>query len=195
MPAIDRVLFRETMLREFRAAWYALRSAHPNERFYAFGFYTAPCAEYLMVTASTEEGLSAATARYTASKGCDPDLMRTSLRWNPCDSPLHEECQTLLPKSDALRTAGPDPYEETPEAESAVALVFEVAIDVLKELDREGLFGSGLERDRLVLGIWMGDQPDEDRVDFARQLNSEAVVERFTKEMDDANEAFLALSG
>jgi hypothetical protein len=98
----------------------------------------------------------------------------------------------LLPKSDLLRRAGPDPYDETQEAEEAVALVFDVAVEVLQQLDHEGAFGSGLERARIVLGIWKGDQSDEERIEFARRLNPQAVVERFAKELADGNEAFFS---
>jgi len=97
------------MFEEFLGAWRALRQAHPNEHFYSFGFYTAELAEYLMVTASTEEGLSLVTERYLANEGGDPKLTRAALRWSPCDSPLHAEGANLLPKSDLLRRAGPDP--------------------------------------------------------------------------------------
>ena len=44
------------MLAELRAAWASLRGRHPGERFYCFGLYTTDLADYLMVTASTEEG-------------------------------------------------------------------------------------------------------------------------------------------
>jgi hypothetical protein len=183
-------LFRKTMLEEFLSAWRALRQAHPNEHFYSFGFYTTELAEYLMVTASTEEGLSLVTERYLAKKGGDPRATRAALRWSPCDSPLHAEGATLLSKSEMIRKAGPEPYDETQEAEDAVSLVFDVAIEALKQLDHEGAFGSDLERARIVLGIWKGDQSDEERVEFARRLNPKSVVERFAKELADGNEAF-----
>ena len=109
MADIDRAELRAAMIAELRAAWTALQQAHPAERFYSFGVYTAPCAEYLMVTASTEEGLAAATETYHAQDGRDRTLRRVSLRWSPCDSPLHEEGQELLTRSDAVRQSGPTP--------------------------------------------------------------------------------------
>lgn len=173
MGPIDRQLFQETMLEEFREAWHTLHRAHPGEHFYAFGLYTAERAEYLMVTASTEEGLASIANPPTAA----------ALRWSPCDSPLHAEGTELLQRSDRLRRSGPDPYEDSVESDEAVTLVSDVAVDVLKRLDDEGLFGAGIERARLVLGIFRGDQTDEERLDFAYRLNPRRVVERFAREL------------
>jgi hypothetical protein len=194
MSGIDRQQFRDTLLAEIRSAWLSLRKDHPSEHFYAFGLYTAPLAEYLMVTASTEEGLSAVTQQYLENKGGDPTLTRATLRFSPCDSPLHEGGQSLLPLSDSLRTAGPDPYDDTEEAHAAVSLVFDVAVEVLRQLDHENVFGTGLERERLVLGIWIGDQSDEEQIEFIRKLNPESVVHRFAQELEDGNRAFTELA-
>jgi len=91
----------------------------------------------------------------------------------------------LLAESDRLRQARPDPYDDTPEADEAVSLVFDVAIQSLQELDREGTFGEGLERAQLVLGIWKGDQSDEERVEFVSLLNPRSVAERFAREIGE----------
>lgn len=172
------------MLAETAQAWRTLKKAHAKASFYSFGVYTAELADYLGITASTEEGLDLVTGRYLASSAsADPKLMRATLRWSPCDSPLHEHALTLLSKSDALRTAGPDPYDDTPEADAAIALVFEVAVETLQHLDREQLFGTGAVRAKLVLGIWKGDQSDEERIEYARRLNPPPVAERFAKEL------------
>jgi hypothetical protein len=193
MTVLNRDEFRMTLTEEVRKAWATLRAAHPGERFYSFGIYTAPRAEYLMVTASTEEGLARATAECVRKYGGDPALRAVSLRWSPCDSPLHSEGE-LLPQSTALRDAGPDPYEDSPEADGAVALVFELAVEALAELDRLQVFGPEAERSDLVLGIWAGDQTDEDRIAFVRALNAPVLAERFARELEEGSRAFFALS-
>lgn len=179
------------MLAELRAAWTTLRGRHPGERFYSFGLYTTDLADYLMVTASTEEGLSEVTQRYVTQTGSEPAAQRAALRWSPADSPLHVEGEGLLVESDRLRRAGPDPYDDTPEADEAISLLFDVAIQCLQQLDREGAFGAGLERAQLVLGIWKGDQSDEERVEFASLLNPRPVAERFAREIAEQSRAFL----
>jgi hypothetical protein len=193
MPSLNRRRFRSTLIRELRSAWETLRRAHPTERFYAFGVYTTAVVDYLAVTASTEEALAVATQRYVERYGGDPALRSAALRWSPVDSPLHEEGESLLAASDDLRQQGPDPYDESPEADAAIALVFEVAVEALRELDRQGVFGSGAERARVVLGIWQGDQSDEERVDFVRKLNPGPVVARFAREVEAGARASRAL--
>src|SRR5882757_6781012 len=146
MPTIDRDALEITMRAELRAAWATLHGRHPGERFYSFGLYTTDLAEYLLVTASTEEGLSEVTQRYVTKNGGDPDAQRMALRWSPCDSPLHGEGEALLPETARIRRAGPDPGADTPEADDANALMFDVAIQALRQLDAAGVFGEGLER-------------------------------------------------
>jgi hypothetical protein len=191
MRAIDREALETTMLAELRAAWAILRGRHPDERFYSFGLYTTDLADYLVVTASTEEGLSEVTQRYVTQTGSEPAAQRAALRWSPADSPLHAEGEGLLIESDRLRRAGPDPYDDTPDADEAISLLFDVAIQCLQQLDREGTFGEGLQRAQLVLGIWKGDQSDDERVEYASLLNPRPVAERFAREIAAQSRAFL----
>ena len=135
-----------------------------------------------------------AAGRSVAASRRDPKLTHTSLRWIPCDSPLHAEAVDLLPKSNRLRSAGPDPYDDTHQADEATKLVFDTAIETLRSLDGEHAFGTGLERAKLVLGIWKGDQSDDERIEYARRLNPKSVVERFAKELAAGNKAFSALT-
>ena len=192
MRVIDREALETAMLAELRAAWATLRGRHPGERFYSFGLYTTDLADYLMVTASTEEGLTEVTQRYVTQTGSDPTAQRAALRWSPVDSPLHAEGEGLLAESDRLRREGPDPYDDTPQADEATSLLFDVAIQALQQLDREATFGEGLERAQLVLGIWKGDQSDDERVEFASLLNPRPVAERFAREIAEQSRAFLA---
>jgi hypothetical protein len=131
MASIDRVDFCSTLKRELRAAWETLRCTHPDEHFYSFGLYTTALVDYLMVTVSTEEGLSAATKGYIERDGGDPILRQESLRWSPCDSPLHQAGEALLAESDGLRRAGPDPYEDSAESNQVIDLVFDCAVQTL----------------------------------------------------------------
>jgi hypothetical protein len=192
MPNVDREALETTLRAELRAAWATLRGRHPGERFYAFGIYTTDLADYLSVTASTEEGLSEVSQRYATEQGSDPAAQRVALRWSPGDSPLHAEGQGLLAASDRLRREGPAPSDDTPEADEAAALIFDAAIQSLRQLDAEGVFGEGMERARLVLGLWKGDQSDEERIEFASLLNPRAVAERFAREVADQSRVFFA---
>ena len=189
----DPPLFRATFKVELLEAWRALRAAHPRQCFYSFGVDIGACAECFLVTASTEEGLVEVADRYVEKGGGDPEQQRISLRWSTGDSPLQDRDQMFLSRSRAQRAVGPDPYDDSPEADAWFALVHDAAVQGLAELDREGAFGTNLERARLVLSIW-GDQSDEERLAFVRSLNSPAIAERFARELEEGNRAFEALS-
>ncbi len=149
----------------------------------------------------------------------DPVLQRACLRWSPADSPLHEIGSGLLPRSDAIVQAldfegrwddeiddhaddadddadegdqlddEDDDYPPDPEVEK----VFEIVLQTLKELDADGLFGTGAERERLVLSIWQGDQSNLDRYAFAKALNPAVVAARFGREMNEGLRAYYHL--
>jgi hypothetical protein len=207
MPTLDSTLLCSTLRVELRAAWTKIRADHAQERLYGFGAYTTDSASYLMVTAFSESGLESQVAKYLASergKGSDPVLQRQTLRWSPCDSPLHQEGSDLLPKSDkivdALNLEGDpdgedfdeddDDFDEGDEPDPAIAEVIAIAVQVLQEMDKEGLFGAGAERERLVLCVWKGDQSNMERYEFAKALNPPAVATRFGEELNEGNRAF-----
>jgi hypothetical protein len=215
MPVLDSPLLQSTLRDELRAAWLKIRDAHAQEKLYGFGVFTTDSASYLMVTAFSEGGLDAAVTKYLASqrgKGSDPALQRQTLRWSAADSPLHEAGSGLLPNSDKIvqeldfegrwqadDDAGDDDDDfdddfdddELPDPE--VEEVFQVVVQVLKELDREGLFGTGAERERLVLSVWEGDQSNVSRYAYAKALNPPAVSRRFGAEMNAGLRAFYQL--
>jgi hypothetical protein len=204
MSTFDPNLLLTTLRRELRQAWATLRAGHAAEGLYGFGVYTTDEASYLMVTAFSEAGLAATVKRYQErehGRGKDPELLRASLRWSPCDSPLHEVGSTLLPESDELiqvldpalaESPDDDEDDEDDEFDPRVLKVFELAIQALQEMDAEGLFGAGAERDALVLGLWKGDQSTGERYAYARQLNAIDVAQRFGAEMNAGVRAFYA---
>ena len=217
MPELDSSLFLSNLRSELRGAWATIHAAHAQDRLYGFGVYTTDSASYLMVTAFSETGLEQCVADYAGSKrgkGKDPALQRLSLRWSPCDSPLHEEGSGLLPESDRLVQEldaegggddeddddldfdgedDEDDYFDDEEQDPAVGEVFRIAVQVLQEMDRDGLFGTGAERERLVLCVWKGDQSNVERYDFAKALTPPAVAKRFGEEMNEGIRAFYKL--
>ena len=217
MPELDSSLLLSTLRAELRAAWTAIHATHAQDRLYGFGVYTTDSASYLMVTAFSEAGLDAAVADSLASKrgkGRDPTLQRQNLRWSPADSPLHEEGADLLPEANQLvqeleaEAEDDDDFEgddfdedadfdevdaDGEELDTVVAEVFEIVVQALQEMDEEGLFGAGAERERLVLCVWKGDQSNLERHDFAKMLNAPAVARRFGEELNEGNRAFYKL--
>ena len=205
MSAFDPTLLLTTLRRELRQAWATVRAGHAAEGLYGFGVYTTDESSYLMVTAFSEAGLDAALARCLGGKygtGKDPEQLRATLRWSPCDSPLHEIGATLLPESDELvqvldpaladETGNDDEDEDDEAFDPRVLKVFELVIQALQEMDAEGQFGVGAERDALVLGLWKGDQSNGERYAYARQLNPVGVARRFGAEMNTGLRAYYA---
>ena len=209
MSTFDSSLLLSTLRDELRAAWHAFRALPGHASLYGFGLYTTDSASYLTATAFSEPGLDAVVAKYLAGKfgqGRDPALLRESLRWSPADSPLHEVGLELLPRSDALVQEldiegrwdehdeplddedEDDPSDGPPDPD--VLEVFRIAAQALRDLDEEGLFGRGADRDRLVLCIWEGDQSNEDRYRHAKALNPPSVAQRFGDEMNAGLRAY-----
>ena len=207
MPVLDSPLLQATLRDELRAAWTTIReSTGADDPPYGFGVFTTDSASYLMVTAFSERGLDAVVKRYAAGKygrGKDPALLRQSLRWSPADSPLHTVGSALLPKSDKIvceldfegrwdleEDDGEDEDFDDAWVDPEVVEVFQVVVQVLRELDAEGLFGTGAERERLVLSVWEGDQSNLSRHAYAKKLNPPAVTRRFGAEMNLALRAY-----
>ena len=151
------------------------------------------CAEYLIVTANSEEGLTRVANEYVARAGGDLAQRKTSLRWSTGDSPYQDRAQIFLSRSRALRDAGPDPYDDSPESDAWWTLVYDAAAQGLAELDCEGAFGVELDA-RASSSASGGDQSDEEKLDFVRSLNPPDVAKRFARELDQENKAFEALS-
>jgi hypothetical protein len=221
MPEFDTSLLLSTLRDELRAAWASIRAAHAQDGLYGFGVYTTDSASELAVTAFSDAGLDAALAASLASKrgqGRDPALQREYLRWSLADSPLHEAGTDLLPESDQmlqeLHADDDDADEEADfdegsdfdedadyddvddEGEDLAQVfeeVFETVVEALQEMDEEGLFGAGAERERLVVGVWKSDQSNLERYEFASQLNPPAVARRFGAELNAGNRAFYKL--
>ena len=217
MPELDSSLLQSTLRAELRDAWRALQAAHAGEGLYGFGVVTTDSASELSVTAFSEAGLDAAVATALASKrgkGRDPALVRQNLRWSLVDSPLHEEGVDLLPEANLLvqeldaeadeedefdaddfdEDAGFDEVDDEGETlDTLVDEVFEIAVEALQDMDEEGLFGNGAERERLVLCVWKADQSHLERYDFAKMLNPSAIAKRFGDEMNEGNRAFYKL--
>ena len=223
MPVLDSDLLRSTLRDELRAAWRKLHADHGADQLYGFGVYTTDSASTLMVTAFSEKGLEARVAQSVADFGPagrhaelrrfaldnggtpdDPEFQRQSLRWSPCDSPLHELGAGLLPHSDSIMREldfegrwsddadlDDDEFEEALErGDPEVDEVFRIIQHVLKALDLEGVFGHGPERHRLVLSVWQGDQSNASRYAFAKALNPPSITARFGRELNDAAFAY-----
>ena len=167
-----------------RAAWAELRASRPNDHVYGFALYTTDCADYIVPTAYSHEGLAEVAAKYAAAGG-DLATVTKDLRFSPCDSPLHllgESHFTSIEPVLARRSRRPERS-------------IEACFEALSRLDAEGLFGSGPARERLVLNVLQGDQSERSIVENARRLNLPGVMAWFEPNFDvrDNAEAIFTL--
>jgi len=171
-----------------KSAFTSIQHVRKSESFYIFALYTCEDLGYVFPTSSTEEGLTQVAQKYSAIKdyqGFSIEQLREDLRWSPCDSPLHVEGEEYFVEvnkflSDVPRIVHAIPEEESwSEFEDFVDKFLGVCINVLKQLDTEGIFGEGERRNSIVLNILMGDQSDEERLRFAKLLNPSSVYNHF----------------
>ena len=143
-----------------RAAFTEVRRAHTNERFYAYVLYSEPLLGYVVPSCNSEEGLEAA--------GGD------ELRWSPPDWRYHGEGESHFKRAQALldkiHASGADESEQ----EGVREAVWAVFISALKRLDVQGFFGTGKERDRVLVNIMWGDQNVPIHIGSAEKLNPRA---------------------
>jgi hypothetical protein len=165
--------------------WDKLREQHPDEHWYAFALYTYDAAGYVIATANSEEALEE-VARET--RGPTADIWVTH-RWSPCVWTYHcfgeEHFEASARWVRELHERSYAAVEGAPEAEIPDA-VFAVCREVLRQMDAEGRFGTGSDREAITINLLMGDQSDEERLEWARELNPPAVVERLEREFADA---------
>ena len=175
MRKLDRGTLKTALCDAVREGWAAFRREYPDDPVYGLGLYTSDEAGYIGMTVFSEGGLTEVATEYAEEAGVEIEDKKPCLRWSPCDSPHHLWRPDLFETAQKLLDAGADPVA-----------AFEVFVDALRTLDAEGTFGA--DRASMVISIWIGDQSDEDRVDYARRLNPEPIAERFEEELEEIAE-------
>ena len=193
MASFDFQPLKDALVPACVQAFREMRANHEGERFYCMALFTSGEFGYISPTAMTEEGLAAVVARYREdpaySKETREDLQQ-SLRWSPCDSPLHLEGEeafaaaqgVVREMSQALRGINTD--DDWDEFDAFCDSIRDGLSDVLQEVDRQGVFGVGEEREQVFVAVMMGDQ-DESILDYGERLNPSATFERFQEQWED----------
>jgi hypothetical protein len=173
-----------------KAAFLDVQQAHTDERFYLFALFTCGDLGYVVPTASTEEGLTQVAQEYAKKERYQEfslQQLREDLRWSPADSPLHLDGEEHFHAVNKLAEHIPSILYEIPtddswdEFNTFCDKVLGVYVEVLKQLDAEGIFGVGEQRDSVLLNILMGDQGSDEWLRYAKLLNPEAVYRHFEK--------------
>lgn len=168
-----------------RAAFTQARTEYPDESFYCFALFTDALATYVHATCCGEQGLRDTAAAYAESGGGSVAEHAVDLRWSPCDSPYDMLGEEHFDRANELLGNRPDPYDLDDEAcEAEVAARFEACFQALAQLDAEGFFGRGADRERVVVTVWQGDESERSRLASVQRLNPPAVAERFARDLD-----------
>lgn len=154
-----------------RESFKTIQIRRADERFYAFALYTDDGAMTVCAAASTEESFqrrlqndaeqehsfdAVAYAReYRSDEASDH---RKFLRWATTeweyagfDVPEHEELHAAMSKVDLWEIYGREGVSRP------LTYLTRLMTDVLADLDREGAFGVGAERERVVLFVSVAD--------------------------------------
>lgn len=174
-----------------RATYADLRAQNPGEQFYAFALYDCDDATGPQVSANSEQKFQELLARHRPSyeKQGRPFGPRqeavyrwgTAEWWYEAEGGEHFAPASALLEELSAAASERDAYPEFR------AHAFAALTGALCELDREGVFGTGPERDRVTVFASLSDSRDAWwlREESARLANPPAVYEAFEREWLD----------
>ena len=168
------------------AAWRRARDRHPDQTPYAFVLHSHEGSERPEVwpVVLTEQGLDAVAGRYVDKGHYNTvDEARAALRWSVADAPDALEWVNGLPTVDAAvaKHIGDDVDEQ-----AGFQLLADVAVPAWRKLDAAGTFGTGADRDRLLLAVMVFDVGDDPTLGTIPLLNQPAIAERLWPAADPA---------
>jgi hypothetical protein len=162
------------------AAENALRElfAQHAERFYYITLTTSGCAAWVRLSAWSVEALERATAGAE-----DVDEERRMLKWSYSDSPYCGFGENHFDTCDKLFTERGDSssFEDDDEWFEEYEVRLAAMARALQLLDEEGLFGTGEERNGVVIAAEVM-PPDESNVERVTMLNPPAALVEWLSE-------------
>lgn len=167
---IVRVAVREAA----HSAWNDLRSAHPDEAFYYFGLATTAQSHRPAPTAASYDGLARTVAGYRRQ---GVELLPDELRWSELESPFAFFGDAHFEEVGRLFDGFGHPFERSAAVNGRLR---EAMVAALAELDADGVFGVGAERDAVVVNVTVpGDGDAGLELASARRLNPPTALDRY----------------
>jgi hypothetical protein len=159
-----------------RTAWKRIVGKSAGERAYAFGLYTNDAAQYMYPFLLGEKGLEKIAKEYVTRGSYTAADAARNLRWSTADSAyeLSEQTYEFDDRPDVYDLSDTAAARETHYRLNAAATA-------LKELDKEGVFGRGEDRQNITLYIEGGDVNREWILKWAKKVNPRPVYDRFAK--------------
>jgi hypothetical protein len=194
--------FRSLLCEASRAAFPHIQRTHQGEKFYHFALNIPPELGYVSPFSSTEEALTFAAQKFLAPgwhAGVSLEQAREIIRWGSDANNVHPVGAELFERVNEFVERVPGilydmPTETWDEFQAFCSRFIGVCIDVLKELDSEGVFGTGVRRNTVVVSIWRGDLDDETWLSYGRRINPEVVCERLERHLHSTRNFELRLS-
>jgi hypothetical protein len=176
---VNLAQLREAFKTDLAACWRYARALHPKEAPYAFALHGLEGTPHLYPYVLTEQGLTKVAGRYVA-EGYHETIKeaRKELRYSMEDSPYAGELEAQLPSVDALM----EPIEDTLDETEGYALLAKAAMDAFISLDKEGVFGRGMQRGKLLLLVETGLAEKDWSKPSAKRLNSAEAFRRYEAE-------------
>ncbi|NUP11823.1 MAG: DUF4303 domain-containing protein [Polyangiaceae bacterium] len=157
-------------------AWRELRAARPNDTFYYYVLWTTGVVHRPAPSACSEEGLAQVVAAYRQSGS---GMAAKELRWSENDSPFDLAGDHCFARVTTLFESLGDPYERT---DAVRRQLLEAVVQALRDLDEEGFFGAGRERDAVVINVTMpGEEDEAETVARARTLNPRGALTAYAR--------------
>ena len=170
-------LLRMAVREAARDAWTDLRSAHPGDTFYYYGLWTTQHAHSPVPTASSFEGLKRSLAEHREN---GLELNPADLRWSENDSPYDLYGDEHFLGVERLFEEFGNPFDRERDVRNAL---LETVIGALADLDDDRFFGSGAERESVVINVtFPGRNTPASVLGVARRLNPPAALERYERD-------------
>lgn len=148
-----------------RKALAAVREAHPNEKITAYSVTSDDSVMTIGSVANSAEALLAVNN--------DPDILWNAAEWSFYDGGEYFD----IPYRMLLVRCREERAQEAMPSHEFRAGVVEACVRALEELDKEGLFGAGSERDNFVVLFQITDSEYLDEA--VKRLNTPASYRRF----------------
>jgi WD40 repeat protein len=181
MPAtkpskLKPVQLRQAFITDLVSCWQYARSLHPKETPYAYVLFGLEGSPQLYPHVLTEQGLQQAAKRYVANGHYEKvEEARKELRYSIEDSPHATELEGKLPTVDAMV----EPVAHTLNETQGYALLAKAAMEAFAVLDKQGTFGSGKQRDGLLLMIDTSFAEKDWSLPSVSRLNPSTAVKRY----------------
>lgn len=183
MPKLNKAALTKAFADDWRDYFRSLKAKYPDERWY--GFFAIGHDDMFGMTpvAMGENDLRRRCEERAAKKRESVEKLMESERFDICASVYLSEGELSKRVEEVLDPLG-DRYELSErEYENFMQAYLESAISALKVLDKEGLFGVGVERTKIVVSIAGTDQSDLSRRDCARLTNPPAALVEFERQL------------